>query len=183
MSETFEITREKREYADKMLLSALQEAQSVVRSYDTKAQIVGVGYILALNLVLRFGDLLPTRAPLGPLFFIAVWGVVILPIVQFGQVLYPSRMRAEKALRTKTPTSGPGSSPLYYPDPDRFVDIGDCVDKAVRADWTSVLAAELLKVSYLRTLKRARFRRGLMMTGFSFLVLGAEQLLRSLSPG
>ena len=43
-------------YANKMLLAALQEAQSVVRSYDTKAQIVGVGYILALNLVLHFGD-------------------------------------------------------------------------------------------------------------------------------
>ena len=49
-------------YANKMLLAALQEAQSVVRSYDTKAQIVGVGYILALNLILHFGDLLPTHA-------------------------------------------------------------------------------------------------------------------------
>lgn len=45
-----------REYVDKMLLAALQEAQSVVRSYDVKAQIVGVGYILVLNLVLHFGD-------------------------------------------------------------------------------------------------------------------------------
>ena len=71
-----EITRD---YVDKMLLAALQEAQSVVRSYDTKAQIVGVGYILALNLVLHFGDLLPTHAPLGPLFFAVVWGVVIMP--------------------------------------------------------------------------------------------------------
>ncbi len=96
---TGEITRD---YADKMLLAALQEAQSVVRSYDTKAQIVGVGYILALNLVLHFGDLLPTRAPLGPLFFAVVWGVVIMPILQFGQVLYPSRRRAEKELLAKT---------------------------------------------------------------------------------
>jgi hypothetical protein len=85
-----EITRD---YVDKMLLAALQEAQSVVRSYDTKAQIVGVGYILALNLVLHFGDLLPTRAPLGPLFFAVVWGIVIMPILQFGQVLYPSAQR------------------------------------------------------------------------------------------
>ena len=83
-------------YANKMLLAALQEAQSVVRSYDTKAQIVGVGYILALNLILHFGDLLPTHAPLGPLFFAVVWGVVILPIVQFGHVLYPSRARSRR---------------------------------------------------------------------------------------
>ncbi len=91
-----------RGYTDKMLLAALQEAQSVVRSYDTKAQIVGVGYILALNLILHFGDLLPTRAPLGPLFFAVVWGIVIMPILQFGQVLYPSRTRAEKELLAKT---------------------------------------------------------------------------------
>jgi hypothetical protein len=93
-------------YANKMLLAALQEAQSVVRSYDTKAQIVGVGYILALNLVLHFGDLLPTHAPLGPLFFAVVWGIVISPILQFGQVLYPSRTRAEKELRTKMTCGG-----------------------------------------------------------------------------
>ena len=89
------------DYADKMLLAALQEAQSVVRSYDNKAQIVGVGYILALNIVLHFGDLLPTRAPLGPLLVAAVWGIVIMPILQFGQVPYPSRTRAEKELLTK----------------------------------------------------------------------------------
>src|SRR6478735_5775294 len=110
-----EITRD---YADKMLLAALQEAQSVVRSYDTKAQIVGVGYILALNLVLHFGDLLPTRAPLGPLFFAIVWGVVIMPILQFGQVLYPSRTRAEKDLLGKT--SGASDQRVYYVNPDRF---------------------------------------------------------------
>ena len=102
-------------YANKMLLAALQEAQSVVRSYDTKAQIVGVGYILALNLILHFGDLLPTHAPLGPLFFAVVWGVVILPIVQFGHVLYPSRTRAEKDLLTKT--SRGSEQRIYYVDP------------------------------------------------------------------
>jgi hypothetical protein len=31
----------RRDYVDKMLLAALQEAQSMVRTYDTKAQIVG----------------------------------------------------------------------------------------------------------------------------------------------
>ena len=66
-------------------------AHAAARFYDTKAQIVGVGYILALNVVLHFGDLLPNHAPIGPLFFAAVWLIVIMPIVQFGQVLYPSR--------------------------------------------------------------------------------------------
>ena len=83
-----EITRD---YADKMLLAALQEAQSVARSYDNKAQIVGVGYILALNLVLHFGDLLPTHAPIGPLFYAVVWGIVIMPILHGGETLGTDR--------------------------------------------------------------------------------------------
>jgi hypothetical protein len=172
-----EITRD---YVDKMLLAALQEAQSVWRAYDNKAQIVGVGYILALNLVLHFGDLLPTHAPLGPLFFAVVWGIVIMPIVQFGQVLYPSRTRAEKELNAKTSAGAPPSR-IYYVDPDSFADVRDLVRQALMSDWTSVLAAELLKTSRVRIIKQARFRRGLMMTAVSFVVLGGEQLFRSLA--
>jgi hypothetical protein len=154
-------------------------SQSVVRSYDHKSQIVGVGYILALNLVLHFGDLLPTRAPLGPLFFAVVWGIVIMPILQFGQVLYPGRRRAEKELLTKT-SCGPEQC-VDYVDPDTFADVRDFVQKALRSDWTSVLAAELLKTSHIRIIKQARFRRGLTMAVVSFIVLGGEQFLRSLS--
>lgn len=168
-----------RDYVDKMLLAALHEAQAVVRSYDNKAQIVGVGYILALNLVLHFGDLLPTRAPLGPLFFAVVWGVVIMPILLFGQVLYPSRRRAEKELLAKT--SGGSEQGVYYVNPDIFADLRDFVQQAFRSDWTSVLAAELLNTSRVRTIKQARFRRGLMMAVVSFIVLGGEQFVRSLT--
>jgi hypothetical protein len=170
-----EITRE---YVDKMLLSALQEAQSVVRSYDTKAQIVGVGYILALNLVLHFGDLLPTHAPIGPLFYTVVWGIVIMPIMQFGQVLYPSRLRVEREFTGKV--AGASSvPPVYYVDPDSFADVRVLVYQALKSDWTAVLAAELLKTSRVRAIKQARFHRGLLMTVLSFIVLGGEQFLRS----
>ena len=158
-------------YANKMLLAALQEAQSAVRSYDPKAQIIGVGYILALNLILHCGDLLPTHAPLGPLFFAVVWGVVILPIVQFGHVLYPSRTRAEKLL---TKTSRGSEQRLYYVDPDSFSGVRDLVHQALRSDWTSVLAAELLKISRIRIIKQTRFQRGLTMTVVSLLVLAGE---------
>jgi hypothetical protein len=172
-----EITRE---YVDKMLLAALREAQSVARAYDNKAQIVGMGYILALNLVLRFGDLLPTHAPIGPMFYAVVWGIVIMPILQFGQVLYPSRTRVEKELKYKT-AGGPDVPGVYYVDPDCFPDFRGLVHQALRSDWTSVLAGELLKTSRTRTIKQARFGRGLMMTVVSFIVLGGEQLFRSLA--
>ena len=169
-----------RDYADKMLLSALEGAHASVRSYDTKAQIVGAGYILALNVVLHFGDLLPIHAPIGPLFFAGVWLIVIMPIVQFGQVLYPTRTRAERDLVAKT-SGGSGHPHVYHVDPDRFANVSDFVHQALGSDWTSVLAAELLKTSRVRIIKQARFRRGLMMTVVSFIALGGEQLFRSLA--
>ncbi|MET4689272.1 hypothetical protein [Sinorhizobium fredii] len=169
----------KRDYVDRMLIAALQEAQVTARSYDTKAQIVGAGYILALNLVLHFGDLLPTRAPLGPLFYAVVWGVVILPILQFGHVLYPSRTRAEKDLLAKT--SDASDQRVYYVEPDTFADLKDFVQQALRSDWTAVLGAELLKTSRVRIIKQLRFRRGLLMAVVSFIVLGGEQFIRSLA--
>ena len=174
MHGTLQITRD---CADQRLLAALQEAQSLVRAYDTKAQILGVGYILALGLVLHFDDLLPGRGPIGPLFIAVVWGIVLLPILQFGQVLYPSRTRAEKELVAKT--SSPSEQRIYYVDPDRFTSVGDLVHKALTSDWTSVLAAELLKTSRVRCIKQARIRRALIMALVSFLVIGAEQFLRS----
>ena len=101
-----------RDYADSMLLSALEQTHAAARFYDTKAQIVGVGYILALNVVLHFGDLLPNHAPFGPMFFVAVWLIVIMPIVQFGQVLYPSRRRADREMVAKT--AGGACHPHVY---------------------------------------------------------------------
>ena len=65
----------------------------VIRAMSTE---LFLNFLGILNLILHFDDLLPTHAPIGPLFFAAVWAIVIMPIVQFGQVLYPSRTGAEK---------------------------------------------------------------------------------------
>jgi hypothetical protein len=77
-------------------------------------------------------------------------------------VLYPSRARAEKELLTKT--SRDSEQRIYYVDPDSFSGVRDLVHQALRSDWTSVLAAELLKISRIRIIKQTRFQRGLMMT-------------------
>ncbi len=50
-----------------LLRDSLAEAQSTVRAYDTKAQIVGVGYIFALGVVGSFEALLPEASELNPL--------------------------------------------------------------------------------------------------------------------
>jgi hypothetical protein len=80
----------------------------------------------------------------------AVWGVVILPIVRFGQVLYPSRTRAEKEVLTKT--SCRSEQCIYYVDPDSFSGVGDLVHQALRSDWTLVVpVGNLIRVA--RTLE------------------------------
>jgi len=104
--------------------------------------------------------------------------MVLLPILQFGQVLYPSRMRAERDFLKKT--SDCSEQCVYYIDPDFFTSVGDLVYKALTSDWTSVLAAELLKTSRVRAIKQTRIRRALIMALVSFIVIGAEQFLRSL---
>ncbi|MDP9136724.1 MAG: hypothetical protein M3N38_00880, partial [Pseudomonadota bacterium] len=70
---------------------------------------------------------------------------------------------------------------VYYVDPDFFSGVGHLVQQALKSDWTSVLAAELLKTSRVRIIKQARFRRGLIMTLASFIALAGEQFVRSLT--
>ena len=69
---------------------------------------------------------------------------------------------------------------VYYVDPDRFANVGELVEQALKSDWTSVLAAELLKTSRVRNIKQARFRRGLMMTVVSFSHSGASSSFEAL---
>ena len=73
-----------------LLRDSLAEAQTTVRAYDTKAQIVGVGYIFALGIVGRFEALLPKASELN-ILTLSVACAAILPILLFGFVLYPSR--------------------------------------------------------------------------------------------
>ncbi len=78
-----------------LLRDSLAEAQTTVRAYDTKAQIVGVGYIFALGVVGSFEALLP-KEPEFDLLALSVACTAILPIFLFGFVLYPSRKSVEK---------------------------------------------------------------------------------------
>ena len=70
--------------------------------------------------------------------------------------------------------------PVYYVEPDRFAYVGELVEQALKSDWTSVVAAELLTTSRVRSIKQARFRRGLMMTVVSFIALGASSFSEAL---
>jgi hypothetical protein len=158
-----------------LLRDSLGEAQATVRAYDTKAQIVGIGYIFALGIVTRVGEALPKTSEINIVYVLVAWGVVILPILLFGFVLYPSRKKAPRLANELTMKL----EHILYIDPQRLGDLKELKEAAGRCDPISEIAFELLKVSMLRELKRRRFLRALFAAGICFAVLFASQLTQS----
>ncbi|MEM9388500.1 MAG: hypothetical protein AAGA68_25890 [Pseudomonadota bacterium] len=160
-----------------LLKLGLEEAQATVRAYDTKAQIVGVGYIFALGIVGRIGDLLPgADNEIGALAIGLGWLATILPIVSFGAVLYPTR-KAEEQRHIEEHAE---KDRVLFVDLDQTRSAGALAIAAKNASPIRELAYELITVSRLRDLKRKRFLRGLLLAGVGFLFLFAVQVLRGI---
>jgi len=155
-----------------ILLNALNEAQRSVRAFDTKAQIVGIGYIFSLGIVGTVGSLNPEKYDFNTLTIIFAWLIVILPIMQFGSVLYPSRKLApplgEKSEHIKH---------IYHVSMDKVESVDHYLSNVEYCNIKKELAYELIKVSGLRELKRIRFVRGLYLSCFSFLSIFASQII------
>jgi len=163
------------EQALSLLRDSLAEAQATVRSYDSKAQIVGIGYIFALGIVGALDDLVPESTDLSVVKIVVGWIVVILPIVLFGFVLYPSRKMVPKL--ADEPEVRPKH--ILYVDPTRLGNVEALKEAANSSDPSTEVAFELLKVSMLRELKRQRFLRALWAAGICFIVLFTSQFMRS----
>jgi hypothetical protein len=151
---------------------SLEEAQATVRAYDTKAQIVGIGYTFALNIVAAVIGGLPGSGDGSALFVILFWLIVMAPLFLFGYVLYPSRRVAPKV----QDTGELGLQRVLYVETKRHGTVSDLLDAAQSSDWRAELAYEVLKVSKLREMKRARFIRALFTTAFSFAILALLHL-------
>ena len=157
-----------------LLRDSLTEAQATVRAYDTKAQIVGVGYIFALGVAGRTEALLPAASELN-LLIVSVACAVILPILLFGFVLHPSRKSAEKfANQSETTTEH-----VLYVDPTKLGSVKALKEAISRCDPITEVSFELLKMSQLRELKRRRFLRALYSAAVAFLFIFATHFIRA----
>jgi hypothetical protein len=156
-----------------LLRDSLAEAQATVRAYDTKAQIVGVGYIFALGVVGSFEALLPKASELN-LLTLSVACSAILPILLFGFVLYPSRKSVEKFADQSEATP----EHVLYVDPTELGSVKALKEAVGRCDPIIEVSSELLKVSQLRELKRRRFLRALFSAAVVFLFLFATHFIR-----
>ncbi|MFY0613038.1 MAG: hypothetical protein JXQ99_16025 [Hyphomicrobiaceae bacterium] len=158
-----------------VLKEALGEAQMTVRAYDTKAQIVGVGYILAMGIVGRIENSFVKTDDIDLLRIALAWFIVIVPILLFGFVLYPSRRSATGV----ADGSSDNVRHLLYVRSNTFRSAADLKQAAQSASLADELAFEVLSVSWLRDLKRQRFLRALFAGGISFALLFFFQALRT----
>ncbi len=155
-----------------LMKSALTEAQSSVRSYDTKAQIVGVGYVFTLGVIGDFEYFLPTSTTFGTPFLdvSAAWGIAILPILLFGYVLFPTRY---STLSLQTPRS------VLYIDTAKVNNTHQIENQILKCSPITEYSRELLLVSMLRDNKRKHFLRGLFAAASSFFCICVNQLYRA----
>jgi hypothetical protein len=157
-----------------ILLSSLHDVQNAIRSYDTKAQVVSIGFIFSLGLITTIGAL----APEIPRFTVALvlfsWVLGVVPVMLFGYVLYPSRSMAPK-LGTKIDNL----QRSYYLLNERYPILDDFIAAFDQSDWKIELAYEIQKSSLLRDMKRRRFVWALRIAGLSYALMFLVQLLRS----
>ena len=161
------------------MMESLRNAQDAVKSYDTKSQIVGVGYIFAINVIFSIGAKISSPIEIHLVGVLVAWLIIIMPIFLFGMVLYPTRMRAPKLGER-----GSSASRIFYPRMYRVKDVDDYLAQLDASDIRTEIAYEILKLSGLRDRKHTRFLRGLFAAGFSFVVLFLGQIVRvvGLSP-
>ncbi len=162
-------------FAANCMLAALKEVQDTVRAYDTKAQIVGVGFIFTIGVITNIGARLPHQAEFTTVMLILVWILAMGPIILFGFVLYPSRSMA--------PIIGDEAEDVrhnYYVATAVQKDLGTYLRNNEACNWNREIAYEIMKVSNLRDKKRNRFLRALYASGFSYIVIIGLQILNTL---
>ena len=155
--------------------ASLREAQDTVRSYDTKAQIVGVGFIFTLGVLTDFGGRLSDAMPEANAWIVlGFWLLFIGPAMMFGAVLYPSRRALGHLDQGQTDLKH-----VCYLPPDDTRSLDQLKADVSQCDWQGELCFELMKVSRLREIKRKRFIRALLSVLVSYVVIALFQMIRS----
>ena len=158
-----------------ILLSSLLGVQNAIRAYDTKAQVVSIGFIFSLGLITTIGELAPEVPIYSLAFVILSWILGVVPVVLFGYVLYPSRSMAPK-LGSKIDNL----QRSYYLLVERYSNLDDYIEAFDQSDWKGELTYEIQKNSLLRDMKRKRFVGALVVAGISFALMFLLQLLRTI---
>lgn len=152
------------------LYSSLKEAQDNIRTYDAKAQIVGIGFIFTIGMITKLFDISAHHSTL--ISTILLLFLMLTPVVLFAAVLYPTRKIAPSILRNRKNVKG-----VYYLNSKEVDSVDSFIKIYEDINIDEELVYELLKVSVLRDLKRKRFLRALLFSSLSFVALLTMQVL------
>lgn len=155
------------------LLASLGEVQQTIRSYDTKAQIMGVGFIFSVSMISRFLANLQVDHDYGIGYLVVGFLLLIGPVALYGAVIFPSRRSAPKLIDTPVPIQG-----LFYVKSEGVSDLDTFNQKLKDADWTSELTYEIVRLSALRDMKRKRFLIAMFASGGSFALIFLGEFLK-----
>ena len=156
------------------LLAILAEAQDTIRNYDTKAEISGVGFILAVGIVKQAGDSIIVPIEFAMFYVLAGWLVIVIPIIMLALVLYPARFN-----KTVTSVQPDDVQIVMYFDRRVFLNVDAYIKATNESDWAKEIVFEIMEVSGIRDIKRQRFLRALYWSAGSFTFLFLSQMMRA----
>ena len=153
------------------LIDALRSTQEVIRSYDTKAQIMGIIFILSINFVLTLIRELIGVGPIPATATLSLAVLVLLPLGLFGYVLFPANNPSGDLWLDGQPVHN-----SYFVD-RRGPSLADYLADVEATDWATELGFEIMKMARLRERKRRRLLRALVAAGLSYVLIFGMLLL------
>jgi hypothetical protein len=150
------------------LKMSIEFTESLIRAYDTKAQIATAAFILSMNPLWSILNTTCANASSRPIVAVLVCGFVCTILAYFF-VLWP--VRQLQAVIKKVRTKGL----FYIRDPVAAASTYETRLKELSVE--PELAAELLKLSAIRDKKARRFNHALWATGAFYLFAFAVYLL------
>jgi hypothetical protein len=136
------------------LKQAIAFTEWTIRSFDTKAQISIAAFVLSINPLWSILAGACPRAAASPLVVILLF-LLVITILLFGYVIWPVAVTQSRL------TSGWQSKGLFYVgDPSQFTS-SLYADRLKALSIEVELAAEALKLAYIREIKSGRFKNAL----------------------
>ena len=136
------------------LKQAIAFTEWTIRSFDTKAQISIAAFVLSINPLWSILTSACPRAASSPLVTILLF-LLVITILLFGYVIWPVAVTQSRL------TGGWQSKGLFYVgDPSQFT-TSLYTDRLKDLTIEVELAAETLKLAYIREIKSRRFKNAL----------------------
>jgi len=137
------------------LKQAIAFTEWTIRSFDTKAQISIAAFVLSINPLWSILTSACPRAASSPLTAILLL-LLVVTILLFGYVIWPVAVTQSRL------TGGWQSKGLFYVGDPSQLTTSLYTERLKDLPIEAELAAETLKLAYIREIKSARFKNALM---------------------